>query len=187
MENAEDNIKNSNNNINNLTNEKHGNYNNNQYLESGEINADINNDIIINMSEMDKESGNGIEIVEQDNVVNTQYDKNIVIITQEDIKDYTNFPNIEVNKVVNTDNKTKSIVPINNSNEILLFFFINPLSGSGSGINVINMEIKKIEFSDNLGCTGNPNCTAYIYNLNDPIHLQTGIDNLKKELIRGIF
>ena len=153
------------------------------YQDKEKSNLEMDNDIIVDMSEMDKDSSNGINQIAQDNRL-AQYEKNIVIITQEDLKENKN----ELKVINHPENKTKNLIQIvSNKNEIILFFFINPLAGSGSGINVINMEVKKVEFSDNLGCTGNPRCTAYIYDLNNQSHLQTGIEHLRNELSRGKF
>lgn len=65
-----------------------------------------------------------------------------------------------------------------NENEIILFFFINTKSGTEQGKNIINMGVKKVEFTDNL------KCTAYIYEIYDQQNFMTGIETLKNELRR---
>lgn len=157
-------------------------------LDSEDIALDLNNDFIVNISEVEQDSSNGIQVPEQnDRNTNMQFAKNIVILTQEDVKEDPEVNKFREAGLSDRDSKCNMKTIGLNGNELILFFFINPTSGSGSGNNVLNMEVKKVEFMDTLGCVGNPRCTAYITDLHNEAQCQTGIGILKLELSRGKF
>lgn len=74
--------------------------------------------------------------------------------------------------------KSSSISIPKNENELILFFFINPYSGIEEGKHLINMGVKKVEFSDSL------KCKAYIFNMKEETNCSNGIDTLRSELSR---
>lgn len=83
------------------------------------------------------------------------------------------------NQNSNPKHKKQSSINLTSSdNEYVLFFFINTNSGTGQGKHIMNMGVKKVEFSDNL------HCTAYIFQLNDEIECSVGIETLSNELKR---
>lgn len=118
-----------------------------------------------------------------------QFAKSIVVLTQteekkeetdpQQIRDMSQFINIINNNNRNSNPRQKKPSTLNvNENEVVLFFFINPLSGIEQGKNILNMGVKKVEFTDNL------RCTAYIFNIKNEENCNNGIETLKNELTR---
>lgn len=144
--------------------------------------VDFQNEFIVDMTESDQVSNNGRNFKGVPDP-NMQFAKTIVVLNQEEVKEPT---------VIKSEHQTNINIRQNPSfihqvstNRIVLFFFINPIAGTGSGQNVMNMNVTKVEFSDKLKCPGNQRCTAYIYNLNDPQESGNGIEVLREELSRG--
>lgn len=62
---------------------------------------------------------------------------------------------------------------------LVIFFFINPHSGTQTGLKILNMGVRKVEFNASQGM-------VFIYNMKDPINLEMGIQCLKAELEKGL-
>lgn len=90
----------------------------------------------------------------------------------------TNSANRERNSYYTNPRQKKMSNPHIQENESVIFFFINPNAGVKDGRNLINMGVKKVEFTDNL------HCTAYIYDILDEINCNNGIETLRSELNR---
>jgi hypothetical protein len=61
-----------------------------------------------------------------------------------------------------------------------MFFFINPESGTQTGLNILNMGVKKVEFND-------PHGMVFIYNMKDKVSLENGVQCLLAEFEKGDF
>jgi diacylglycerol kinase family enzyme/ribosomal protein S16 len=165
------------------------------------------NDFIINVedSERDKKSISKGPISDRNSTTNqvninmnpsqlptNHFAKTIVVLshTEERKEDHENIQNCDSGNFVNIINQNtnrernsnprqkKMSNPHIQENESVIFFFINPNAGVKDGRNLINMGVKKVEFTDNL------HCTAYIYNLLDEINCNNGIETLRSELNR---
>jgi hypothetical protein len=154
---------------------------------NGENNNNFSNNNVMNMQQTIKT--NNIIFVENENEdIKYIEDQDNNIGRQSEVKKVKlSNPQIlgdKENKL--TSSKIRKITNNNvSSNEMVLFFFINPKSGAGSGQNIMNMKVKKVEFSDTLDITGNRRCTAYIFDLTDELQCNLGINILLEELERG--
>jgi diacylglycerol kinase (ATP) len=118
-----------------------------------------------------------------DNKSNARFAKTIVVLSpteeRREEQEVVNEAPRRDTRQLNPRQKKPSTVQINtNENESVLFFFINPSAGVEEGRHIINMGVKKVEFTDSL------HCTAYIFNINDENNLEIGIGKLRNELER---
>ncbi len=128
-------------------------------------------------------SGLSHSIQKNDPKSNARFAKTIVVLSPTEEKkeeqEVVNEAPRRDTRQGNPRQKKPSTVQINISeNESVLFFFINPSSGVEEGKHLINMGVKKVEFTDSL------HCTAYIFNVNEENNLEIGIDKLRNELER---
>jgi len=154
-----------------------------------------NNNFVQNLSEYNLSQYNSFKPREQANNIYThggnQFAKTIVHLDDEDIKKknnqihYFNEENLNVNNFnnnpLNQNRKMNLYQKVNNGfemNNLVMFFFINPLSGIQTGLNILNMGVKKVEFND-------PHGMVFIYNMKDPVNLEIGIQSLLTEFEKG--
>ncbi len=171
------------------------NLNVNNY-EYGENEGADNNNFVQNLSEYNNQSlYNSIRPGEMRNKIHgqagNQFAKTIVHLDDEEKQRqnkqmrYANEENLNVNgfnaaahgpnRKINIHQKSNSF---HDSNSLVMFFFINPESGTQTGLNILNMGVKKVEFND-------PHGMVFICNMNDPVNLEAGIQSLIAEFEKG--
>jgi len=173
---------------------------NNQYNDYDENQGMDNNNFVQNLSEYNLSQYNSIRPLDKKNnnlPAPNQFAKTIVHLDDEENKrkisqmKYSNEENLNVNNynnfnynVNNQNNRKFNLAQKSNNayenNDLVMFFFINPESGTQSGLNIINMGVKKVEFND-------PHGMVFIYNMKDPTNLEMGIQCLLTEFEKGIF
>ena len=151
--------------------------NENEMIQNLKVNLQKNSkDDIANKSNEDNfvvsidDSSHG----EQNDNVNVQESNNINIGSIK-INHSSNYQTSTHPKTPNQIKTAKPLMISNENNDAIMFFFVNRFSGERKGQYLINMGVKKIEFSNDL------KVTAYIYDINDNTN---GIEQLKLELTR---
>lgn len=168
------------------------NVNNYEYGENYE-GAD-NNNFVQNLSEYNQSIYNSIKPGDMKNKIygqqGNQFAKTIVHLDDVEKQKqttqirYANEENLNVNsfnvhgqtRKINLNQKSNNFYETNN---LVMFFFINPESGTETGLNILNMGVKKVEFND-------PHGMVFIYNMKDPVNLEIGIQSLIAEFEKGM-
>lgn len=172
---------------------------NNQYNDYEENQGMDNNNFVQNLSEYNLSQYNSIRPLDKKNnnlPAPNQFAKTIVHLDDEENKKkisqmkYSNEENLNVNNynnnfnynVNNQNNRKFNLAQKSNAyenNDLVMFFFINPESGTQTGLNILNMGVKKVEFND-------PHGMVFIYNMKDPANLEIGIQCLLTEFEKGM-
>lgn len=151
---------------------------------------DDNEEIIIVQDDSNPEEVKSKKQIEEVKVMYPDLPENTAgnIIIQ---KDSNKFVNIHINTNNNVMRKSEhkpstGQVAQKYFNEDIykdvLFFFINPISGSHEGQTLIDMEVKKVEFLDN---NKSLSSSAYIFNILDEESYKSGVALLKDYQYRG--
>jgi hypothetical protein len=168
------------------------NVNNYEYGENFEA---ADNNFVQNLSEYNQSLYNSIKPGEMKNKIygqaGNQFAKTIVHLDDEEKQRqnkqmrFANEENLNVNnfnahgqnRKINLNQKFNSSYETYN---LVMFFFINPESGTETGLNILNMGVKKVEFND-------PHGMVFIYNMKDQANLEIGIQCLLAEFEKGEF
>jgi hypothetical protein len=166
---------------------------NNQYNDYEENYGADNNNFVQNLSEYNLSLYNSIRPIDKNNnnlPALNQFAKTIVHLDEEENKrkisqiKYSNEENLNVNNYnANHQINRKPIYNQKNisgydNNDLVMFFFINPESGIQSGLNILNMGVKKVEFND-------PHGMVFVCSMKDPANLEMGIQSLLNEFEKG--